>query len=439
VKFRERVPDGVISNKYRLANYQGPLSDLVKQGGSGLLVLDGQDDKWHLHGDGETRHTYGGLSRYPLQVELGEASECHVTLRDSKDPSVWGSFDLPDTSVADFEKDLADRNLFRTNLLAQQKAATPPADAPLAQTEASEPAFDADRAAKKKATEYAVANYDGSFTVVPEAGLSGTIEVKPDGNWHLHLGFRKHVTGDFANFPFQVESLSEQSCRVTVRNVDNPNYAVRFELPSTAASELLADLAERGYSLDRMMAGGAQRRQRRASGEWWAGITPYRILIGCHYSGARTKGEVGDLRADQDGIHYKALLRSKVSIPWRVIQDIQVTTQSTKRVTVGRAVALGVFALAAKKGETFTYIHISDANSIWSFAAKKPQAAVLSEMQPVLSAFNSRVTPTRTAQVSGRAPSSVADELSKLAKLKADGVLSEAEFAAQKAKLISPS
>jgi len=178
-----------------------------------------------------------------------------------------------------------------------------------------------------------------------------------------------------------------------------------------------------------------------ASGEWWAELHPYRILIGCHFSGARNKNELGDLHATREGIQYK---RAKVLIPWRAIQDIEISTQATKRVTAGRVIALGVFALAAKKGETYTYIHISDSNTVWSFADTTSQAKVLAAMKPILDAFNSRVTSAPlAATISGPTPTpaagsspSVADELAKLAKLRAEGVLTDEEFAAQKAKLL---
>jgi hypothetical protein len=304
-------------------------------------------------------------------------------------------------------------------------------------------------AKEKKATEYRVANYDGHFKAVPEAGLSGKVEVTPEGMWQLHLGFRKNVQGRFASLPFEVEPLSEQSCRVTVRNVDNPSYGVRFDLPDTTAAELQADLAERGFLIEAMMAGAVERQRRKAGGAWWVDIRPYRILIGCHYSGARKKDELGDLRATGSGLEYKAMLGSKVTIPWQAIQDIEVSTQSARRVTAGRAVALGVFALAAKKNETYTYIHISDANTVWSFADKAAQGKVLASMKPILDAFNKRVRaplpPTAPPSPPVSAPPSapiaaptlsVADELAKLAKLRADGVLTDDEFAAQKAKLL---
>jgi hypothetical protein len=171
--------------------------------------------------------------------------------------------------------------------------------------------------------------------------------------------------------------------------------------------------------------------------DWWAGIKPYRILIACHYLGARSRGESGGLRATAEGLFYKPLLGSKVTIPWNVIQDIEVTTESKKRVTAGRAVAIGIFSLAARKNETFTYIHVQDANTVWSFAAKTTQVKVLAAMKPVLDAFQGRTRTQTQAEIPHvQQQLSVADELAKLANLRDSGVLSEDEFSTEKAKLL---
>jgi hypothetical protein len=175
-------------------------------------------------------------------------------------------------------------------------------------------------------------------------------------------------------------------------------------------------------------------------GQWWDRLRPYRILAACHYSGAKNKKEKGDLLVTANGLQYKAVLGAKVSIAWLAIHDIEISTESTKRVTVGRALSMGVFALAAKKDETYTYVHSSDPNRVWSFATKAPQGKVLAAMKPVLDAFNRRADSELSVPSTSAAPSSpvasVADELGKLAALRDSGVLTNDEFAAQKARLL---
>ena len=161
-----------------------------------------------------------------------------------------------------------------------------------------------------------------------------------------------------------------------------------------------------------------EREDRIAAGEWWADMAPYRILIGCHYSGAKKKDERGDLRATSVGLEYKATLGTRVKIPWGVVRDIEVGTQATKRVTAGRVLAVGVFALAAKKNEKYTYVHISDQNTVWSFATKADQGKVVKALQPVLTRFNKRVSAQDERPTATPNTISVADELTKLLDLK---------------------
>ncbi|MGB9112691.1 MAG: SHOCT domain-containing protein [Acidimicrobiales bacterium] len=282
-----------------------------------------------------------------------------------------------------------------------------------------------------KSAEYKFANYDGRLVAFPEAG-DGKLEITEDGYWLLHFGFRKNVTGDFAEFPFVVAPLGADSTKVLVHAFSNPKYEFGFELPGVPAQGFVDRLHERGLAFEQLEEKYRARQQQLSAGQWWVRIKPYRILLGCHYSGARNKGESGNLDATKEGISYKAVLGAKVNIPWSVIRDIEISTQNTKRVTAGRALAIGVFALAAKKNETFTYIHIEDPNTIWSFATKASQPKVLAAMKPITDAFHAQVQPTQT-----QAAPSVADELAKLAQLKQQGVLTDEEFAAQKAKLLS--
>jgi hypothetical protein len=221
----------------------------------------------------------------------------------------------------------------------------------------------------KDKTEYRVANYAGGLSNIPEPADSGSLEIKPDGQWKLNIGLLKHTYAPFARMPFEVEPLSPESCRVTIRSVTNASFGARLELPDTSAAVLEADLLERGYDREKMMAGAAERQRLKASGQWWAELQPYRVLIACHYSEAHNKSEAADLHATAEGLQYRAIFGSKLSIPWNTIQDIEVTTQARKRVTASRAIALGALAYAAKKSETYTYVHISDENTVWTFVS----------------------------------------------------------------------
>ena len=305
-----------------------------------------------------------------------------------------------------------------------------------------------------KSSEYVFANYDGGWKQYPEKGLSGTIDVEDNGKWKMSFGFRKNLAGDFSRFPFEVAPLSPASCRVTVRSTDNATFRVGFDLPTTPAEILLSDLKARGYEFESAMAAGADRDKRLAGGEWWAKIPEAKFGMGYHYSGAKNKSETGTIFVTSEGIEYRSFGGNKVRFPWRSIQDIEISTEATRRVTAGRVLAVGIFALAAKKNEVHTFIHISDPNTVFSFAIKQSQGSVLATWRPVLNAWNQRGNnvlatnepqqPVKTAPLveplASTAPPtlaiSVADELKKLAELRDAGVLSDEEFAAQKSKLL---
>ncbi len=132
------------------------------------------------------------------------------------------------------------------------------------------------------------------------------------------------------------------------------------------------------------------------------------------------------------------------------------TKTASKRVTAGRALALGVFALAAKK-TTKSAVLIARLRSGEEaiFQTEKFTAAELrAKLAPITSQLrkaNASSSPTAllatsspffTAPSSNGSPAaavSVADELKKLAELKDAELLTDEEFAGQKAKLLAPS
>lgn len=290
-----------------------------------------------------------------------------------------------------------------------------------------------------KTTEYIFNNYDGGWPAYPDPGLAGSIEILDGLKWKMNFGFRKHLSGSFKEFPLVAEPMTDNSCRVTVLSISNVEFRVCFDLPETSSQAFEEDLESRGYSRSSIKEAADKISDRTASGQWWAAISEYKIGLGYHYAGARDKRETGTMYATALGIEYKSFAGSKVKIPWSTIRGIEVSTQATRRVTAGRVVALGVFALAAKKGEIFTYVHVTDPNSLWSFAIKSSQSVVLNAWKPILTLWNERVQDPQTDSVlhsENASGVSVADELRKLAQLRDDGILTEQEFSTRKLKLL---
>ncbi|WP_249021626.1 SHOCT domain-containing protein [Conexibacter sp. S30A1] len=282
-------------------------------------------------------------------------------------------------------------------------------------------------------TRYRVANYGGGFAdTKPIVGEAGTVTLEGI-KWTLKLGRRK-ITDRLEMWPFEVEPIDSDSCRVTVHRASDPGVAITFDVPGTSAEVLRADLQERGCGYDVLMDEADDRRALKDQGAWWVDVPPYLALIGCHWTGAKNTKETGDLRVTAEGFEYKATLGSRVRIPWAAVEDIDVSNQATRRVTATRVLAVGVLALAAQKSEVLRYVHIADKNTVFTFAIKAPQDKVLAAMRPVLDALNRQAQPEPAQPRT--AVGSVADELAKLASLRDSGVLSDEEFAAQKAKLL---
>jgi hypothetical protein len=122
-------------------------------------------------------------------------------------------------------------------------------------------------------------------------------------------------------------------------------------------------------------------------------------------------------------------------LPASEVSDVAVEGKDevSRRVTVTRLLAVGIFAFALKKKsadkEAFITIVLADGQeAVFHINKKSPM-----EMKAALSKV--------TAQVKQKAPkataASTADELAKLAKLKDSSVITQAEFENQKARLLS--
>jgi predicted HTH transcriptional regulator len=84
-----------------------------------------------------------------------------------------------------------------------------------------------------------------------------------------------------------------------------------------------------------------------------------------------------------------------------------------------------------RNGLSWTLVKVASAGDITEFKVSKGQAE---EIKATL--LRLMQAPTTNAQVAPTAPVSVADELRKLADLHAQGLLSDAEFASQRARLL---
>lgn len=88
---------GAAESKFKMANYDGGLPWHPRPEKDGTLVL--KPDRWELHYVGTAEWAYGGMARLPLEATSTGFASCHVTIRDTQDPTTSAAFDLPETPV----------------------------------------------------------------------------------------------------------------------------------------------------------------------------------------------------------------------------------------------------------------------------------------------------------------------------------------------------
>lgn len=144
---------------------------------------------------------------------------------------------------------------------------------------------------------------------------------------------------------------------------------------------------------------------------WWTGIKPYTIermatLVG-------KENPLHPLKATSEGIAWgpESRWRPNRRIPWRTLRGIETSDSTGQKVTAGRVLTVGVFALAWKKKLTGRIVFEAE-DQIVAFDIPKNAAPVLANrLLPITNAL-ALAAPQPPGQSAGAA--SVADELTKL-------------------------
>lgn len=121
-------------------------------------------------------------------------------------------------------------------------------------------------------------------------------------------------------------------------------------------------------------------------------------------------------------------------VKWADVRGVSFDTGTAKKSRAGKALAFGVFALAAKNTQDDAHLTLAlkDGNAALYRVVGKSGAQLRAKIQPIMVAVGVPCLDDGVAD----AGSSVADELTKLGALRDSGLLSDDEFAAQKAKLL---
>lgn len=158
-------------------------------------------------------------------------------------------------------------------------------------------------------------------------------------------------------------------------------------------------------------------------------------------------GYGGNLIVDSEGIGCGVTNKKKGVVLWQDASGISYDSEQIAKSRVGKAMLVGVFALAAKNTQAAATITVTlrvGGAAVYQVAGKtgpavrgRIQAFVLAAGVPCLDDLPSEsIERASVNDHSPRAPLSVADELVKLVALRDAGVLTDDELSAQKAKLL---
>lgn len=134
-------------------------------------------------------------------------------------------------------------------------------------------------------------------------------------------------------------------------------------------------------------------------------------------------------------------LMTKFTIQNSSVRDVVVEGKSevNRRVTVTRLLAVGIFAFALKKKNTdkeaYITIELTDGQEVIFFVDNKAPMELKAKLAKVISQVK-QAGVAGQVQANAQPQGSVADELTKLATLKEQGILTQDEFDAKKKQLL---
>lgn len=150
----------------------------------------------------------------------------------------------------------------------------------------------------------------------------------------------------------------------------------------------------------------------------------------------------GSLTFYQKQTEFSSLL-TKFKIQNKDVRDVVVEGKSevNRRVTVTRLLAVGIFAFALKKKSTdkeaYITIELADGQEVIFFVDNKAPMELKAKLAKVISQVKQAGVAGQAQAATQPSSGSVADELAKLVSLKEQGILTQAEFDAEKAKILT--
>ncbi|MGA3354866.1 MAG: SHOCT domain-containing protein [Acidimicrobiales bacterium] len=465
--------DQVAFARFPFENYDGGIPAHTEPEQSGIFLLT-NDGRWQFHPENSSEYFFGGLAAYTIQAqETGEQS-CAVLLYDNENSSVRASCALPTTGAAELQNAIAE---CRAEALRQ---AGDPRTAALSETQLEQQLQQfrrglVDIANARKRIELQVEHLLSADTKLQNQARQALTQNNRDVAREA-LTRRATIATQIKALTAQELQLNEQEDRILSVNQQRlgptslhcPTAERRVELMPPNESEATPTLASQKA--------------------WWEGVQPAK-LRGLELNPGRRPDYTGTLYVTERaglkddgpskvwGLYYKGgLLGGGWWLPLGGVSKFELAEAdihpsgtgfigfglvgmaavlAARSVSQHRAKAVRVLTITDRKGTAHQfqtklssgYVVKRLGNLVQLYTAKvAADTQVLAEERSLMNEELLKAEDeTRKAAIREQAEAiaqavaprvSVADELAKLAQLKEAGVLTEEEFAAQKAKLL---
>jgi hypothetical protein len=345
-------------------------------------------------------------------VTATSPKSCRVEIYDLQDPTFGTVIEVPETSAEEIEKRLA-------STMNGQNGVPAPGRGHI----------------------FRMTNYSGGLLETIPPG-DGSLVLTSDHIVEIWIqGQSAYSKSPLTRYPLSLTSTGPTSCAVRIHDLKDPGIEATFDLPNTSIEVLQADLASRPNGTWSQEAEDLQQnkvafKQSAIFTTTYLGGLPedprkHQLTQNLHFNGG-------------EGIGYGLLSLKKPLMTWKQVRSISVEGGQVAKNKVAAELAFGIFGgLGAKGAKDRTYIIVNrndGAQGIWEVDKMAPMQ-VRANLSPVLRVAGvpfaddpsaSPMTPT-TPQV---APSSMAEEIERLAGLRDRGILTDEEFTIAKARLL---
>jgi hypothetical protein len=153
----------------------------------------------------------------------------------------------------------------------------------------------------------------------------------------------------------------------------------------------------------------------------------------------------GRLELNETAIYfftYGSRFQRRAVVPWTTVRSVYVEPYNQAKSRVGPVLFFGLFGLAARGSaeSSVVSVYLNDGPVVY-YQVQARFMAFRAKFTAIVRGFGVTVTDTPPPHdplpIAAPAALSVADELAKLGQLRDSGVLTEEEFAAQKARLLA--